>query len=222
MGQIVFITGTDTGVGKTVVACRLARHWRDTGVKVAALKPFCSGGREDAVALHEALGGGLSLDEINPWHFRAPLAPLLSARLEGRRVLLSQATAHVQRVRRNFDIVLVEGAGGLLSPLGEDFNARDLIAAWRAKPVVVCPNRLGAVNQSLLVLAALPPRVRASAQVVLVSQPRPDLSSRTNGELLAEFLGKERIHFLARLKQDDRTRRTTNLSSLARALRART
>ena len=69
-----FITGTNTGVGKTVLAALLARFLRQSGLNVAACKPVCSGNRDDARRLADALGGALSLDEINPWHFRAPLA----------------------------------------------------------------------------------------------------------------------------------------------------
>src|SRR5205814_5379494 len=70
--QIVFITGTDTGVGKTLVTGLLARCLREHGLTVAALKPICSGGRDDARVLHSSLAGAMTLDEINPWHFRAP------------------------------------------------------------------------------------------------------------------------------------------------------
>src|SRR6266498_4409376 len=170
--RILFITGTDTGVGKTVLTSLLARHLRARGVAVAALKPICSGGRADARALHSSLDGALTLDEINPWHFRAPLAPLLAARREHRRVEQSHVLAHVRRVQRRFDVVLVEGAGGLLSSLGEDFNARDLIIDLRAEPIIVCPNRLGVVNHVLLTVEALPRVVARRAQVVLMPPRR--------------------------------------------------
>ena len=77
--QILFITGTDTGVGKTVFAALSTVYLRQNGFRVAALKPLCSGGRDDARVLHAAAGKVLSLDEVNPWYFRAPLAPLLAA-----------------------------------------------------------------------------------------------------------------------------------------------
>ena len=96
-------------------------------------------------------------------------------------------------MQKRFDVVLIEGAGGLLSPLGEDFNSRDLVTALRATPMVVCPNRLGAVNQVLLILEALPPGTAAKARVVLMSPPEPDASTGTNAKLLAEFFDKERI-----------------------------
>jgi dethiobiotin synthetase len=191
-----FITGTDTGVGKTVLTALLARHLRERGVNAAALKPICSGNRADARALHTTSDDALTLDEINPWHFRAPIASLLAARREHRQVKLADVLAHVRMMQRRFDVLLVEGAGGLLSPLGENFDSRDLIAALRATPIVVCPNRLGAVNQVLLTLAALPRSASCRARVVLMSPAKPDASTSTNVSLLAEFLDTKRIFCL--------------------------
>lgn len=196
MTRLLFITGTDTGVGKTMLTALLARHLRARGVPVAALKPISSGGRADARALHRALDGELTLDEINPWHFRAALAPLLSARRERRVVRKAQVVAHVRRIAARFPVVLVEGAGGLLSPLGENFDSRDLIAALRAEPLVVAPNRLGAVNQVRLVLAALPPAAARRAQVVLMNPRHPHPASPCNAALLARFVEPIRIHVL--------------------------
>ncbi len=192
----LFITGTDTAVGKTVLTGLLARHLRRAGWRVAALKPLCAGGREDALALGDAMGWSLPLNEVNPWHFRAPLAPVLAARQERRPLRMRAVLAQLRAIRCRFEVVLIEGAGGLLSPLGEDFNARDLIAALRATPLVVCPNRLGAVNQALLVVNALPTGAAGRAQVVLVDPPQADLASRANRALLAECLGAQRVHRL--------------------------
>jgi dethiobiotin synthetase len=192
--RALFITGTDTGVGKTVLACLVTCLLREAGISVAALKPVCSGGRDDAKALAAALGGTLTLDEINPWHFRAPLAPLLAARRERRKVRLAAVRAHVRGMQKRFQIVVVEGAGGLLSPLGEDFNSRDLIAALRAVPIVVCPDRLGAINQVLLVLAALPRGLSRRAQVVLMSHRKAGAASEGNAQFLRERLGRQRVH----------------------------
>ena len=191
--RVIFVTGTDTGAGTTFFAATLASLLRHRGVNVAALKPVCSGGRGDARVLQRLAGAGLTLDEVNPWHFRAALAPVLAARRERKPVRLRQVVAQVQRMAKRFEMLVIEGAGGLLSPMGEGFDSRDLIVALHASPIIVCPNRLGAVNQVLLVLAALPKPFAKQASIVLVMPRKPDLASRTNKALLAEKIGAERI-----------------------------
>ncbi len=217
---ILFVTGSDTGVGKTVLATLLTRHLLEQGFRVAGLKPICSGGRGDALALREAAGRILTLDEVNPWHFRAPLAPLLAARRDQRKVRLGQVLAHVRRMQRRFPVLIVEGAGGLLSPLGEDFDARDLIRELRAAPIVACPNRLGAINQARLVLAALPPGLAGRAHVVLMSTRPPDAAARTNRHLLGELFGPARVHVLPWLKFADRPARALADRTVRRTLRS--
>ncbi len=191
--KTIFITGTDTGAGKTVLTALLAQFLRARGVRVAALKPVCSGGRDDAEKIFAALGGALTLDEINPWHFRAAIAPLLAARHEKKSVSRAAVLAHLRTARKNFDVTLVEGAGGLLSPLGENFDSHDLILALRATPIIVAQNKLGAVNHLLLTLAALPEDFRAAAKVVLMSPAKPDAATATNAKLLGEFFPAESI-----------------------------
>jgi dethiobiotin synthetase len=196
MRPTLFITGTDTGVGKTVFTRLLAQFLHRRGINVAALKPVCSGGRADARALHAALGGALTLDEINPWHFRAPVAPSLAARLEKKSVKLALVVAHIRAWQKKSEITLVEGAGGLLSPLGEDFDSRDLIAALRATSILVTPNKLGAVNHVLLTLKALPKNLRSRAKIVLVSSQKPDAAAASNARLLARFSPPAKIFTL--------------------------
>jgi dethiobiotin synthetase len=199
--EIFFVTGTDTGVGKTVLTVLLVKFLRESGVNAAALKPICSGGRTDARKIYEAMNKALSLDEINPWHFRAAIAPLMAARAEKRKVKLSQVLAHVRALQRRFDVLLIEGAGGLLSPLGEGFDSRDLIVTLRAMPIIVAQNKLGTVNQVLLTLEALPKNLRAKSRVVLVSPEKPDASTKTNAKLLAEFFDPGKVSLLPRLNK---------------------
>lgn len=222
MKQILFITGTDTGAGKTVLTALLTRFLRGRGVNAAALKPICSGGRADARALHAATGGALLLDEINPWHFRAPVAPLLAARRERRRVHLPEVLAHVRAMQKRFDVLLVEGAGGLLSPLGENFDSGDLIAALGALPLVVAPDRLGSVNHILLTLATLPRGAATNARVVLMSPPKRDAASVRNAELLAEFFDGRRIFTLPWLGENFPAGEALKNSQVRRTLRALT
>jgi dethiobiotin synthetase len=186
MQQIFYITGTDTGAGKTVFTALLAAFLHSRGVAVGAFKPVCSGGREDARILQAALGGALELNTINPWHFRSPIAPVLAARKERKTIKLFPVLAHLRATGAPFEVMLIEGAGGLLSPLGTDFNSRDLMSALKATPVVVAPNQLGVVNHVLLTLEALPARLRTRAQVVLMARPKPDTSTASNMRLLAQ------------------------------------
>jgi dethiobiotin synthetase len=162
----------------------------------------------------------LTLDEINPWHFRAPVAPLLAARRERKRVNLLQVVAHVRALQKRFDVLLVEGAGGLLSPLGDDFNSRDLIASLRATPIIVGSNRLGVVNQVLLTLEALSPGAATRACIVLRSPPKPDPATRTNAGLLAEHFDEERIFQLPWLGGRLELRRASKNRQVKQTLRA--
>jgi dethiobiotin synthetase len=197
MKQIIFITGMDTDVGKTVLTVLLARFLREQNINVAALKPICSGNRNDARNLFLAMNGALSLDEINPWHFHAPIAPLLAARRENKKVKLAQVVAQIRTLQKRFDVLLIEGAGGLLSPLGENFNSRDLIIALHATPIVVAQNKLGVINQILLTLEALPENLRAKTRVVLMSPQKPDAATNSNAKLLAEFFAARKIFSLS-------------------------
>jgi dethiobiotin synthetase len=194
---ILFITGTDTGVGKTFFTAAFVRELARLGAIVTALKPVCSGGRNDARALRAAAGNNLPLDLVNPWFFRAALSPALAARREKRRLKLATVVSHIRKISRRFDITVVEGAGGLLSPLGEGFDSRDLIRALGARVIVVCPNKLGAVGQTRLVMDALPAATRRTTRIVLVNPRRPDAASKTNRAQLAEFFPATRIFQIA-------------------------
>jgi dethiobiotin synthetase len=201
--RIIVITGTDTGVGKTLLTALLTAHLAAKDVNVAALKPLCSGGRDDARLLRRALGNRLTLDTINPWHFPTPIAPLLAARKAGRVVALREVTSHVRTIALNHEIVLVEGAGGLLSPLGEKFSTRELITALKAEVILVAANKLGVMNHVRLTLAALPRRAALRTRIVLMSPPHPDAATRTNVQLLGEFVAPEHVTTLPWFRNSD-------------------
>jgi dethiobiotin synthetase len=222
MRQSFYITGTDTGVGKTLLTCLLAEYLRRRGVKVAAFKPLCSGSRADARALRCALGGDLTLDEINPWHFRSALTPMLAARREKKSVRLAAVLAHIRALEKPFAVTLIEGAGGLLSPLGVDFDSRDLLTALRAMPVIVAQNRLGAINQVRLTREALPPFLWKRSMVVLMSPAKPDAATSTNARLLAAWMPKERVLTLPWLGKELEATSIIQTGRVAQTLRALT
>ncbi|MBX3746824.1 MAG: dethiobiotin synthase [Verrucomicrobiae bacterium] len=197
----ILITGTGTGVGKTVLTALLARRAVEQGLRVAAFKPLASGSRADARLLRRASDTKLPLEILNPWSFRRPLAPLLAARAEGRTVRRADLLRHLEIHGAGHDCILMEGAGGLRTPLGEDFDALDLLGAWRAQPVLVAVNRLGVLHEVLLAWDALPAGARRLGRVVLMAPSRRDPSCRTNPLYLRERLGVDRIVEVPRLPQ---------------------
>ena len=152
----LFITGTDTGVGKSLVACALLRLLRQQGVDAVGFKPVAAGevqGRyADAEALCEASGRCEPLEKICPVRLALPLAPTVAARQAGREVDLGAARGVFSEFRARHETVIVEGAGGILAPLDRQTLVLDF-AAWAALPVlVVCRAGLGTINHTLLTL----------------------------------------------------------------------
>jgi dethiobiotin synthetase len=156
----LFITGTDTGVGKTYVAALIARQLVAANYRVGVYKPVASGCRrvegkciaDDAVQLWQAAGCPGTLENVCPQRFAAPLAPPLSAQAEGKEVDANRLRNGLQFWKNVCDIVLVEGAGGLMSPISDnDYNA-DLAIDFGYPLVVVAPNVLGTINATLQTL----------------------------------------------------------------------
>lgn len=160
MARGLFFVGTDTNVGKTHVAAMAARALAAAGYRVGVYKPAASGCRrqaeqlvsDDALALWQAAGCPGELDDVCPQRFAAPLAPHLAAQAEGRALDAAQLRAGLAVWRGRSQIVLVEGAGGLLSPLGQDESVADLAHEVGWPLVIVVRNALGAINQALQTL----------------------------------------------------------------------
>ncbi len=158
----LFITGTDTGVGKTYVGTLIARSLVTGGRRVGVYKPAASGCRreserlvsDDAVALWNAAGRPGDLDHVCPQRFVAPLAPHLAAREEGKQLDANLLRRGLEYWRGRAEIILVEGVGGLMSPLGEDQYVADLAEEFGFPLVVVSRNVLGTINQTLQTLIA--------------------------------------------------------------------
>ncbi len=148
----IFVTGTDTEVGKTVIAGGLAAAFRAAGRKVGVMKPVSSGDSNDASFLARCAGVELDADLMNPVRLREPLCPLEAARLEGREIDLSRIVAAYRRLEDRFDVVVVEGVGGLMVPLTHDSLVADLIVRLDLPAIVVAAARLGTINHTLLTL----------------------------------------------------------------------
>ena len=158
-GRGLFVAGTDTGVGKTRVACALLRALRALGVRVTAMKPVETGvgepGPLDALALREAAGGDSHLDDICPERFELPAAPSVAAHAEGRRVDLARIDAAYQRLRGSHEVVVVEGAGGLRVPIDAGIDMAGLAKRFDSPVLLVARAALGTFNHTLLSLEAL-------------------------------------------------------------------
>lgn len=158
----LFVTGNDTEVGKTHVTAMIAAALAAAGRKVGVYKPVASGcwQREDSIVspdalmLWEAAGRPGELERVCPQRFLAPIAPHLAARAEGREIDADLLREGLKYWRERSDIVLVEGAGGLMSPLGDEEYVADLAADLRLPLLVVAANRLGVINHTLQTLIA--------------------------------------------------------------------
>jgi dethiobiotin synthetase len=172
----MLVTGTDTGVGKTIVTAAIAAA--ADGLRVAVLKPAQTGADSDTGTV-QRLAGPLTTRTLVS--YPDPLAPLAAARVSGLPPLTLDATlAAVSHLRAAHDLVLVEGAGGLLVPLGEGWTAADLAMQLACPAVVVARAGLGTLNHTALTLEALMRR-HITAYVAIGSWPaRPELVHRTN------------------------------------------
>ena len=149
----LFITGTDTEVGKTYITAQIAAALLATGKKVGVYKPAASGcdlvdGKRvpaDALAIWEAAGQPGSLADVCPQCFEAPLAPPLAAELAGLEIDDALLRSGIRCWQENSDVVLVEGSGGLLSPISNDSFVADLALDFGCPLLVVVPSLLGAV-----------------------------------------------------------------------------
>ncbi|MGH7527213.1 MAG: dethiobiotin synthase [Gemmatimonadales bacterium] len=193
----ILIAGTDTGVGKTWVGCALARALRAAGHRVVAVKPVETGCGEEEHEGEDGVFLAKSTGQAEPTaalvRLADPVAPALALELAGRDVEFGELRSEIERHAVAADVLLLEGAGGLLTPITWDWNATDLARAFGAWAVVVGSDRLGVINHALLTLDAL---ARAGVPVlgVVLSAPEvPDRSTGTNARAIARLSGVERI-----------------------------
>ncbi|MGZ5166843.1 MAG: dethiobiotin synthase [Burkholderiales bacterium] len=158
-----FVTGTDTGVGKTLVACALLRALSARGLSVVGMKPVAAGARkhagrlinDDVEALVEASTISAPAEEVNPYCFEAAVAPHIAASKAGVCIELGLLHGAYSALARRADCVIVEGAGGFLVPLGAHFDTADLAAKLALPVIVVVGMRLGCINHAVLTAAAI-------------------------------------------------------------------
>ena len=199
MNRGFFITGTDTGVGKTVVAAALAIVLRESGRDVGVMKPVASGCvrrreglvSEDAEFLAKAAEAPETLEEISPIRFEAPLAPTVAAARAGVETDLEPMWEAWRRLRDAHEILLVEGIGGILCPVTPAMSVADLAKEFRLPLLVVARSTLGTINHTALVIEAARARGLAVAGVVInrYNHESPDLAEMTSPDEIWRVTG---------------------------------
>jgi dethiobiotin synthetase len=190
----LFVTATDTGVGKTEVACALLRDARAGGLDAVGMKPAQSGvvpgEPSDAERLRAAADGAEPLEVVCPYSFAAPLAPAVAARVSGAEISFERIVQGARALAARHAAVVVEGAGGLLVPLTEGETYADLAVALALPVLVVARAGLGTVNHTALTIEALRRRGLAIAGVVLNrTTPEDDRSVPHNAGEIARLTG---------------------------------
>ena len=174
----IFVTATDTGVGKTLVTAALVAHLTQRGIDVGVMKPIESGvsrstkAQSDGARLQRAAGSHDSMEEICPYVFRLPVAPLSAARADGTIVRVASIVRAFRALRKKHALMVVEGAGGVHVPITSSLDVLDLIYRMKLPAIVVGRSGLGGVNQALLTLNALRQRNIPIVALVL-NQLRP-------------------------------------------------
>ena len=186
-----FVAGTDTGIGKTLIAGGLAAALRLEGVKVAVMKPVSCGGTEDAEFLRRCARCEEPLKFINPIALTRPLSPPLAATLERKNIDLKKIDAALAHFSKKYEALVIEGCGGLLVPIRPGFFAINLIRRMRAECVLVSRSGLGAINHSLLSLEALKKRgVRPLGMIFNRLSGGPlSVPEKTNPKTIADLGG---------------------------------
>ena len=192
----VFVTGTGTEVGKTMVAAAIARTGVAADERVAVFKPAVSGldepGEPDHVLLRRAAGSGQSDDEIAPHRFRLPVSPHLAAQIAGVEIDPAALVAGAEKAGREADLVICEGVGGFLVPLTRKYLVRDFARELGLPVVIAAAPGLGTINHTLLTLGAVRAAGLEAAAVVLTPWPKnPSALEESNRETIASLGGVE-------------------------------
>lgn len=183
-GHVVFVTGTDTGVGKTIISAALIRRLVQAGAHAGGFKPVESGVQPGEVAdsqiLARAAGWGADRD-AGLYRLIEPAAPAVAARAEGVDIDAGRIRERCEELRQQFEILIVEGAGGLLVPLCGEYLVADLISDLESDVIVVARANLGTINHSLLTIEALRRRgIEPLAIVLNRGSAEPTLAEHTN------------------------------------------
>jgi dethiobiotin synthetase len=185
----LFITGTDTGVGKTHIAVQLLRLLRAAGASCAGMKPICCGDRRDAELLLAAGSDGLTIDDVNPVWLKTPAAPIVGSLMEGVNIDIEQILAAFRALQNRMEHIIVEGVGGWLVPIRSDYFVSDLAIELGLPVLVVAQNRLGCLNHAVLTVRSVLQHKLPCVCVALNGVPdTSDIAAVTNADILKKIL----------------------------------
>jgi len=185
----LFVTGTDTGVGKTHTVIQLLRLLRASGARCAGMKPICCGDRQDAELLLAAYSNDLTIDEVNPVWLRTPAAPIVGSLMEQVNIDIEHILTAFHALQKRVEHVIVEGVGGWLVPISADLFVSDFAKQLELPVAIVAENRLGCLNHVLLTLESVQRRGLICAGVILNQANGPiDLAQNTNETELRRLL----------------------------------
>ncbi len=199
MTKGIFITGTDTGVGKTFVAEGLIKAVREKGLNVCPMKPVETGCRlrqgrlipADTLRLIRASGVDEEIDLINPYRFNQPLAPSVAAEIEGMKINRKRIFSAYDRLSKKYDITIVEGAGGVMAPVFKKYLFLDLINDLKLPLVIVSRPGLGTINHTLLTIDAVKNKGLHILGVIINYSVniKKGLTEKTNPEVIEKLGG---------------------------------
>lgn len=189
MSKGYFITGTDTGVGKTFISAGLGAAAREMGLDVGMFKPISCGGTEDAMIFKKRVGLADPLDLINPVRFRQPLSPFAASKSEKVRIDIKKLKRDFDLLKGHRDFVLVEGIGGALCPIRKDYFVADMIRSFAIPSVIVARAGLGTINHTLMTVEALKARKVEIAGIIMNGFDDGELSQRSNAGVIEGISG---------------------------------
>jgi len=185
------VTGTDTEIGKTAITAGLAAVLKRRGINAGVMKPISAGGRADAKLLKRAARSDQPLDTINPIYLRDPLSPNIAARREEKILDLAPVFDAFNHLSKIHDYLLVEGVGGLLVPITDDFLVADLAARLDLPLLIVARAALGTINHTLLTIEAARARGLQINSVIYntLSAGSSDVSAQMSPEVVTRISG---------------------------------
>ena len=214
MGKVFFVTATDTGIGKTFITAGLGRIAQAKGLRIGIGKPISCGGIDDAVYYKNKLKLKDSIDSINPVQFKQPLSPYAAMKTGKKKIDIARIKRSINNLRKDRDIVLVEGLGGAMAPIKRNYYVADMTKALQIPCIVIARAGLGTINHTLMTIDELKKRKIRIAGIIMNRFDGREISQRSNAQMIEELSGikvigkikaKSSFEALVRQIKDQRT-----------------